>query len=80
MNTTLKGLVPGATYKAHLAAKAEPWLHRNEQVPFAPLVSGAADVNGTLVLDLPARTEVVVQGSDGRTRRINNATTKVTSQ
>jgi hypothetical protein len=80
VNTTLKGLVPGATYKAHLAAKAAPWLHYREQIPFAPLTSGAADTSGNLTLDLPARTEIVVQGTDGLSRRVLNSTTRVTSQ
>lgn len=79
MNTTLKGLVPGATYKAHLAFKCAPWLHYREQIPFAPLTSGAADANGTLTLDLPTRTEIVVQGSDGLSRRVLNSTTRVSS-
>ena len=79
MNTTLKGLTPGATYKAHRAFKASPYLHYRQQIPGAPLVSGAADANGTLVLDLPVRTEVVVQGADGTGVYVNNATTVVTN-
>jgi len=76
-NTTLKTLTPGATYKAHLAAKAAPWLHYREQVPFAPLIAGVADANGNLTLDLPMRQEVVVQGPDGTARYVNNSTTRV---
>jgi hypothetical protein len=79
VNTTLKGLVPGAIYKAHIAAKAAPWLHYREQIPFAPYTSGAADADGNLTLDLPARTEIVVQASDGRGIFVNNSTTRVTS-
>jgi hypothetical protein len=78
MNTTIKGLAPGVTYKAHKASKVTPWLHYREQVPGAPLISGPADVNGTLVLDLPVRTEVVLQSPDGRGIYVNNATTVVT--
>lgn len=80
MNTTLKGLTPGATYKAHKAYKAAPYLHYREQIPGAPIASGAADATGNLTLDLPVRTEVVVQGADGRGIYVNNATTVVTSQ
>jgi hypothetical protein len=79
-NQTIKGLTPGATYKAHRAYKAAPYLHYREQIPGAPIVSGAADSSGTLVLDLPVRTEVVVQGADGRGIYVNNATTVVTTQ
>lgn len=79
MNTTLKNLVPGATYKAHLGVKAAPWLHYREQIPGAPIASGAADADGNLTLDLPEKTEVVVQGADGYARWVHNNTTEVTS-
>lgn len=79
MNTTIKGLTPGATYKAHRMVKASHSLHYREQIPGTPLTSGAADANGTLVLDLPVRTEVVLQAADGRGIQINNATTVVTA-
>jgi hypothetical protein len=79
MNTTIKGLPAGVTYKAHLAAKASPWLHYREQIPGVPLTSGAVAANGTLTLDLPVRTEVVLQAPDGRGIHVNNATTVVTS-
>lgn len=79
MNTTIKGLAPGVTYKAHRAGKASPWLHYREQIPGAPLTSGAAGATGTLTLDLPVRTEVVLQAPDGRGIYVNNATTVVTS-
>jgi hypothetical protein len=79
MNTTIKGLTAGATYKAHRAVKAAPYLHYREQIPGAPLISGAADVNGTLTIDLPVRTEVVLQDATGRGIYVNNATTVVTA-
>lgn len=78
-NQTIKGLTPGVTYKAHNASKATPWLHYREQIPGAPLISGAADVNGTLTIDLPVRREVVLQSPDGRGIYVNNATTVVTA-
>ena len=46
MLTTIKGLAAGVTYKAHARAKAEPWLHYREQIPGAPLTSGAVDAGG----------------------------------
>jgi hypothetical protein len=79
MLTTIKGLVPGATYKAHLYARARTWADMRQAFPGTPLASAAADVNGTLVLDLPTRTEIGVQDSTGRLFQINNATTVVTS-
>lgn len=79
MNTTFKTLTPGATYKVHTAAKSVPWLHYNEQIPGAPIATGVADASGNLTLDLPQRTELVLQGADGRARHVVNSTTRVTS-
>lgn len=76
MNTTLKALVPGEAIKAHLATKARPFVDMRQQVPSAPLASGAADANGALTLDLPQRTEVLCQRADGTAIQIYNATTQ----
>jgi hypothetical protein len=76
MNVTLKGLVPAATYKAFYAAKASAFVDQLQQVPGAAVVSGAADVTGTLTLDLPVRQEMLVQGPSGYARRVLNSTTR----
>lgn len=76
MNTTLKGLVPGETIRAHLRTKAGPFVDMRQQVPSAPLASGVADANGNLTLNLPQRQEVLCQRSNGTAIQINNATTQ----
>jgi|KBSMisStaDraftv2_1062788.scaffolds.fasta_scaffold66960_6 hypothetical protein len=75
MNVILGGLVPAATYKAFLAAKAQVYVDMLMQVPGAAYASGAADANGYLTLDLPLRQEFLIQGPNGYAKRVLNATT-----
>lgn len=75
-NVTFKNLVAGATYKLHLATKAGPFVDQLQQVPSAPVLSGAADVNGNLTLALTDRIEYLLQGPDARARRVLVSTTK----
>lgn len=79
MNTTIKGLRPGVTYKAFAYAHVRPWADMRQVCPLTPVASGAADANGTLTLDLPERREVGLQAADASLIQINNATTVVTS-
>jgi hypothetical protein len=74
--TVVKGLTPGATYKAYEATRAGPFNHYFEQVPGAPKTSAAADTAGTLTLDLPDRQEYVIVGPTGIARRVMNSTTR----
>lgn len=76
MNTTFKRLTPGATYKAHLATKARVFVNQLQQVPSAPLASGAASVTGDLTLDLPVGQELLVQDASGRGFTVLNSTTR----
>ena len=76
MNTTFKRLTPGATYKAHLATRARPFVDMLQQVPGTPLASGAASATGDLTLDIPSRQEVLVQDSTGRAFSVLNSTTR----
>ena len=79
MNTTIKGLRPGLTYKAYAYAKVRPWADMRQACPLTPVATGAADAAGTLTLDLPERQEVGLQAPDTSLIQINNATTVVTS-
>lgn len=74
--TVLKGLTPGATYKAYEATRADPFHHYFEQIPGPPKTSAAADTTGTLTLDLPDRQEYLVVGPTGLARRVMNSTTR----
>jgi len=76
MDTTLNNLTPGATYNAHLATKAGPFVDQLQQVPSAALASGNASASGVLTLDLPLRIEILVQGPTGHARRVLNSTTR----
>lgn len=76
MNTTFRRLTPGATYKAHLASKAQPFVDVRQAVPGAALASGAADANGDLTLDLPDRIELLIQRPDLSAFRVLNAVTR----
>jgi len=76
VNTTLKNLTPGATYKAFYAAKASAYVAQLMQVPGAAVASGAADATGVLTLDLPVGSELILQGPDGYGKRVLNSTTK----
>lgn len=76
MNTTFKRLTPGATYKAHLYSRAHPFVDLLQQVPGAPLASGVASATGDLTLDLPSRTEVLLQRADGTAIHVLNSTTR----
>jgi hypothetical protein len=78
MQTIVKGLTPGATYNAFRYARARVWADMRQMCPSVPLATGAADVNGTLTLDLPERTEIGVQGPGARLIQINNAQTVTT--
>jgi hypothetical protein len=75
MNTTLKCLSPGEAVKAFIASKVGPFADMRQAIPFAPLTSGVADAAGNVTLDLPARTEIVVQRADGRVIRVQNGIT-----
>jgi hypothetical protein len=79
LNTTIKGLTPGATYNAFAYASVRPWADMRQTCPLTPLASGAADANGSLTLDLPERREIGLQGADTSLIQINNAQTVVTS-
>lgn len=79
MITTVKGLSPGETVKAFHALKAQPFLQYREQPPGAPIVSGAADANGTLAIDLPSWTPIALVRSTGYAILVENATTVVTA-
>lgn len=79
MNTTIKGLKPGATYKAYAYAKVRPWADMRQLCPLTPVATGAANAVGTLTLDLPERQEVGLQAADASLIQINNATTVVSS-
>lgn len=76
MDTTLKGLTPGATYNAHLATKASAFVDQLQQTPGTALASGNASSVGELTLDLPVGQEVLVQGPTGDARRVLNSTTR----
>jgi hypothetical protein len=77
MITTVKGLRAGETVKAFHLAKAQPWMRYREQPPSTPLITGAADVNGTLAIDLPQWTPIALVRTDGTAIVVENATTKV---
>jgi hypothetical protein len=75
-NVTLKGLTPGAAYKAHLHTKASPFVRQLQQAPSSPLATGTADATGALTLNLPDRQEVLVQGPDGSAKHVLISTTR----
>lgn len=79
MNTTIKGLTPGATYNAFAYAQVRPWADMHQFCPFVPFSSGTADASGTLTMDLPERREIGLQATDGSLIHVNNAQTVVTS-
>jgi hypothetical protein len=79
MITTVKGFTPGETVKAFHQMKAQPWLQYGTVPPYAPIISGAADVNGTLAIDLPSWTPISLVRANGRAVLVENATTQVST-
>lgn len=78
MNTTLH-LKPLEAVKVFPYARARVFTDQRQAVPGTPLASGTADANGTLILDLPQRTELLAQRADLSAVHVMNGTTRVST-